>query len=131
MYSHVMYDKYDTALRRGRRAERRAARFLRSLGYTILAANQYVRGGELDLIAREGDCLVFVEVKARWSGRFGPPEAALTPSKRRRLRRAAETYLARHPWCGPVRFDVIALRPGQIVLYRNALEAERPCTRTP
>lgn len=113
----------------GKRAEQQAARYLKRLGYRILKRNHRTRRGELDLVARDGDCLVFVEVKARNSGAFGPPEEALTPTKQRRLWRAAQEYLQAHPWAGPVRFDVVALKSGRIALYRNALEA--PCTRAP
>jgi len=107
----------------GKRAERRAEDFLRRRGYAILVRNYHARGGELDLVAREGDCLVFVEVKARRTRAFGTAEEALTARKRARLRYAARHFLSRHRWDGPVRFDVVALQGGRARLYRNALEA--------
>lgn len=109
---------------RGRRAEERAAEFLRSLGYEIIARNYRWQGGEIDLIARDGDCLVFVEVKARSSRAYGLPEEAITSRKRERLIRTAQHYLRRHPIELPVRFDVVALSQGQARLYRNAFSLE-------
>ena len=109
---------------RGRRAEERAAEFLRSQGYQIIARNYRWQGGEVDLIARDGDWLVFVEVKARSSRTYGLPEEAITPRKRERLIRTAQHYLRRHPTDRPVRFDVVALSQGRARLYRNAFSLE-------
>jgi len=107
---------------KGKVAERQAALYLASRGYTLLVSNYHTRRGEIDLIARDGDCLVFVEVKSRSSDRFGTPEEAITPKKRQRLRWAARHYLMCHPWALDVRFDVVALFQGRITLYQNALE---------
>jgi len=107
---------------RGRIAERHAARFLVQRGYEILVCNYYTARGEIDLVARDRDCLVFVEVKQRSNKRFGSPESALTPVKRRRLWFAAQCYLKAHPWAGAMRFDVVAISGGRLRLYRNALE---------
>ncbi len=107
---------------KGRLAERHAAYFLTQRGYKILEHNYYTARGEIDLVARDGDCLVFVEVKQRTSGRFGSPESALNPVKCKRLWLAAQRYLQVHPWGGDVRFDVVALSSGKLRLYRNALE---------
>ncbi len=112
------------ATERGRRAEERAAEFLRSLGYQIIARNYRWQGGEVDLIARDGDWLVFVEVKARSSRAYGLPEEAITPRKRRRLLRTAQRYLQQHPTDLPVRFDVVALSGGEARLYRNAFPGD-------
>ncbi len=60
-------------------------------------------------MAREGETLCFVEVKARTSDRYGPAVAAVGSVKRRRLARAAALYLVAHPWTGPCRFDVLGL----------------------
>lgn len=109
---------------RGRRAEERAAEFLRSLGYRILARNYRWQGGEIDLIARDGDWLVFVEVKARSSRAYGLPEEAITPQKRHRLLQTARRYLQQHPTELPVRFDVVALSGGEARLYRNAFSSD-------
>jgi putative endonuclease len=94
---------------RGRSAERDAARWLARQGFVVVAVNAATRAGEIDLVAREGDVLCFVEVKARSSDAYGPALAAVGPAKRRRLARAASLWLARHPYDGPCRFDVLAL----------------------
>lgn len=94
----------------GRKAEELARAWLRRRGFRILAVNWRGGGGEIDLVAREGRTLVFVEVKSRRVGAPLPPEAAFTARKRRRLRRAARAFLAVHraPWPA-VRFDLLAL----------------------
>jgi putative endonuclease len=93
----------------GRRAEAIAAAHLERHGLAIVARNFRRRFGELDLIARDGDTLVFVEVRLRTSEAFGGAAASITAAKRARLARAAELYLAtldRVPLC---RFDAILL----------------------
>jgi putative endonuclease len=113
----------------GLRGEAIAQRHLRSLGYEILASNWRSAEGEIDLIARQGEELVFVEVKARASRRYGPPEEAVTPAKQRRLQRTALAYLTANDlhesaW----RVDVIAidLSPSGAVVrlehYPDAIE---------
>ena len=93
----------------GEAAERHAAALLCAAGLTLLCRRYRVRGGEIDLVALDGDTLVFVEVKARRSRRFGVPGEAVTFHKQRRLVAAARTYLREHPHRGPCRFDVIAI----------------------
>lgn len=107
---------------KGKAAERQAAEFLRDQGYIILKANYHTRYGEIDLIAREGDCLVFVEVKQRSSRRFGSPEEAVTVKKQQKLLLSAQHYLQDHPWEQDMRFDMVALERDQCRLYRNAWE---------
>lgn len=94
--------------RHGRLGERAARRFLRRRGLTFLTANFRTPRGEIDLIFREGDCLVFVEVKTRSSEEWTRPAAAVDADKRRRLSRAALDYLQRlgHPQVR-VRFDIV------------------------
>jgi len=98
-------------LLRGRAAEDLAAAHLAGQGLHILARNYRVAGGEIDLIARHGAELVFVEVRSRRSAAFGSAAESVTPSKRRRLLLAAQHYLAtlgqRTP--PPCRFDVISI----------------------
>ena len=96
---------------RGRAAEEVAVRWLETQGYTILERNVVNRGGEIDLIARDGGgVLCFVEVKARASPVFGPAIAAVGPAKRRRLSRAAALHLAtRGLHLTACRFDVLGL----------------------
>jgi putative endonuclease len=103
-------------------AERRAWWFYRLRGYRILARNVWIGGYELDLIVRRGRGLAFVEVKAKGGGRYGDPFEMVTPEKQRRLRQAAETWLARHPESRGLRssFEVIALRDGRLERLRQA-----------
>jgi putative endonuclease len=112
------------ALERGKRAEKQAAAFLRSHGYQIVEENYRWPGGEIDLIARDGDCLVFVEVKTRSSEAFGLPEEAVDEAKQRKLIRTAQRYLLQHPTELNVRFDVVALSGGRARLHPNAFSLE-------
>jgi putative endonuclease len=95
-----------TAPARGRWAEERALRHLAALGFRLEARNVRLAGGEVDLVLRDGDTLVFVEVKARRAR--GTAAAAVSADKRRRLSRAAALWAARRgvpP--GGLRFDVV------------------------
>ncbi len=95
----------------GRRGEDRAAQYLRRRGYRILARNWRCRLGEIDLIALDGDTLVFVEVKTRRGDVFGAPELAVTPRKQRQLTKAALSFImSRKLGHLPGRFDVVAIR---------------------
>ena len=98
------------------RAERRAVWWYRLRGYRILATNAWAGGRELDVVARRGRRLVFCEVKEKAGGRFGDPLEMVDDEKRRRLRHAADAWLARHPEVDglSVSFDVIALRSGRL-----------------
>ena len=94
----------------GKAGEDLACRELSRRGYAILARRYRVRGGELDIVARDGTTLVFVEVKARDDEAFGGGAAAVTGLKRRRIGRLAEEYVARHRLTDvPCRFDVVAI----------------------
>jgi putative endonuclease len=97
-------------------AERRARRWYRLRGWQILGENVWAGGNELDLIVRRGRTLRFVEVKEKRSSRFGDPLEMVTAEKRRRLRRAGESWLAARPDLArlSVGFDVIAVREGRI-----------------
>ena len=92
---------------RGRHAENLAALFLQQQGLKLLARNYRCRFGEIDLIARDGKTLVFVEVRMRASDQFGGAAASITAGKRHKLLRTARHYLAgatRLPAC---RFDAL------------------------
>ncbi len=78
--------------------------------------------GELDIIARDRDTLVFVEVKARTKSGFGGPEGAVTPRKQARLIAAARSYLSTVGSELPVRFDVVTVLPGRVTLYQDAFQ---------
>ena len=102
--------------RSGRRAERRAQWWYRLRGYRVVATNAWVAGYELDLVVRRGRRLVFCEVKAKQVPGFGDPVEMVDERKQRRLRRAAEGWLARHPEAAglDVSFEVIAVRGRRI-----------------
>jgi putative endonuclease len=102
--------------RRGARAERRAALWYRLRGYRLLDRNAWVAGYELDIVARRGRRLVFCEVKEKGGERFGHPLEMVDAEKQRRLRRAAEAWLERHPEARglDISFDVIAVRNGRL-----------------
>lgn len=96
----------------GAEGEALAVRFLKNQGYSIVEQNyRYRRKGEIDIIARDGEYLVFCEVKSRRDESFGPPEYAITPLKQRTIRRIAEAYVfvqgIREQAC---RFDVVTIR---------------------
>jgi putative endonuclease len=102
--------------RRGLRAERRAVWWYRLRGYRILATNAWAGGHELDVIVRRGRRLVFCEVKEKVGDGYGDPLEMVDEEKQRRLTRAAEAWLARHPEAGDltVSFDVVAVRRGRL-----------------
>lgn len=108
--------------RRGEAAESLAADFLRAQGLAISRRNYRCRFGEIDLIAREGTTLVFVEVRQRRSESYGGAAASITAGKRARLLAAARYYLAGRRSLPPCRFDAVLIRgdPPQIEWIRNA-----------
>jgi putative endonuclease len=95
---------------RGRAAEDLAARFLAASGLVVLERNVRLPGGELDLVAREGEVIVFVEVRSRRRGSRFSPEATIDRVKRARLARAADAWLSRRGLpLARCRFDVVAV----------------------
>lgn len=116
----------------GKTGEGLAARHLRGLGYRILARNYRNALGEIDLIADERGTLVFVEVKARRSARYGSPKHALTLRKRRKISMVALAYLKETGRSGAkARFDVVAVSPAagggsRVEVIRNAFELAYP-----
>lgn len=97
----------DNRLDVGREGEALAASYLEAAGYAIVARNVRTKLGEIDLIARDGHVLVFVEVKSRRSERFGRGVDAVDARKQARLRRLAEAYLGTRSGSEAVRFDVV------------------------
>ncbi len=94
----------------GNRGEDQAADFLLAKGYKILARQYRTRFGEIDLIAKDGDEIVFVEVKARQSNHFGYPEEAVTSGKLEKIIQVGEFYLKENAWEHlPFRIDVVAI----------------------
>ena len=101
-------------LRLGNSGEEIAGKFLEKSGYRIIARNYRCKLGEIDIIARDGETLVFIEVKTRTDSAFGSPAAAVTVRKQRQIGKAAQWYLAEHGLHeAPARFDVIAIVRGK------------------
>ena len=122
-------------LRRGRVGESAARRHLRCTGLKFLTANYRTKSSEIDLVFRDGDCLVFVEVKARTKGGWTRPSAAVNQRKRGLLGQAAKEYLRRlgNPET-KFRFDIVEvlLRDGAVSEVRhlpNAFPLTRPKRR--
>ena len=114
----------------GRRGEDAAVAYLKRAGYEIIERNYRCPFGEVDIVAREGGNLVFIEVKSRRSERYGEPEASVGIEKQRKISRISLDYLQKKRLSpGSVRFDVIAVKmqPGsaQIELIKDAFDM--PC----
>ncbi len=114
----------------GTRSERRAAKYLKGLGYRILARNYTCPVGELDLVALDGACIVFVEVRSTETADLTRPAASVDREKQRRLTRLALYYLQRKNLLNhPARFDVLVVswpagvREPTMAHYPNAFEA--------
>ncbi|MBN1135268.1 MAG: YraN family protein [Anaerolineae bacterium] len=111
----------------GAMGEELAARRLLAAGYEILTRNWRCQAGELDLVARQGECLVLVEVRTRRGKALGPPEESITPVKQARLVALAEAYVQAVDWPGDWRIDVVAVeldRGGRLLRvdhYENAV----------
>lgn len=101
--------------------ETAAADFLTGQGYQILARNFYSRFGELDIVAKDENCLVFCEVKYRTGSGHGSPEEAVTPQKLSRMQRTAQYYcICNHiPADTSMRFDVVTILGEEIRHYQN------------
>lgn len=110
---------------RGRSAEDHAERFLERQGLRIVGRNFRRRFGEIDLVARDDDTLVFVEVRKRSHRGFADGAESIDRRKRQRLLRTAEAYLQQQRWTGPVRFDVVVLDARDCIEWlQHAIEAE-------
>ncbi len=104
----------------GAAGEDTACEHLRRCGYRIVARNWRTRLGEIDIVARDGDVLAFVEVKTRRDGAFGGPEAAVGPAKRKRMIAVAGMFLSTHRCELAARFDVVAIEGDSVRLVRDA-----------
>lgn len=94
----------------GRLAEDFALRLLQNKGYKIIDRNFHSRFGEIDIIAMDGPTLVFVEVKARWSQKYGLPEEAVTPQKLYKIRKTSDYFCLTHTGLSKkLRIDVVAI----------------------
>jgi putative endonuclease len=108
----------------GRRAEDAAAALLEGKGYRILERNFFARAGEVDIIARDGEEVVFVEVRARAGMSWGGAAASVIGSKKRRVVTAAKVWLAKTGWEGACRFDVVAQEGEAFEHYEAAFDAD-------
>ncbi len=115
----------------GLRGEKLARDFLENGGYLILETNYRTPHGEIDIIARHKDALVFVEVRSKTTRKFGTPEESITPAKKERMRAAAYDYCQSHDDLPPDwRIDVVVVeidrkdKPSRIELIENAVGEE-------
>ncbi|MBI5665923.1 MAG: YraN family protein [Nitrospirae bacterium] len=113
-------------MRLGERGEGLAVQFLKNKGYKIITQNYKTRIGEIDIIARDGDTLVFVEVKTRESIAYGKPFEAVNYFKKKKISNVAMLYLKKLKEIPPCRFDVVSIfyeqgRP-DCELIRDAFE---------
>ena len=118
-------------IRTGKEGEAIAAGYLAKAGYRIVERNYRCPFGEVDIIAREGGTLAFVEVKSRREGPGGDPKEAMTSRKQRKLSAVALFYLKqKRMFDTPARFDVVAVRIGsdghRVELIRNAFDVNFP-----
>jgi len=115
----------------GKKGEELALRFLKKKGYRIIEKNYVCKMGEMDIIGKEKDTLVFIEVKTRTSTEFGPPQLAVHSSKQRQLSKVALNYLNEKRLNDvKARFDVVAIvleqNREEIDLIRDAFELQYP-----
>jgi putative endonuclease len=108
--------------RQGQRWEGRALAYLKQQGLRLVEANFSCKCGEIDLVMRDGEDLVFVEVRQRAGTGHGGAAASITPAKIARLVHAAQFYLLRFAEVPACRFDVVAIDGDQIEWLRNAIE---------
>jgi len=111
----------------GTRGEEIATAYLKKRNYKVLETNYRCRCGEIDIIARDGSVLVFVEVKTRRTASYGPPQLSVTPFKQRQISKAALTYLAKNRLMESfARFDVIGVllrdNPPQVDHIKDAFD---------
>jgi putative endonuclease len=105
----------------GQAWEQVARRHLERHGLTLVEANFTCKGGEIDLIMRDGETVVFVEVRQRADRHHGGAAASITATKEARLVIAAQVYLQRYPAMPPCRFDVVAIDGDQLDRLKNCI----------
>lgn len=113
-------------MNRGAQAEQWAAQYLSRHGLKLVEQNYRSRYGEIDLIMRDGESLVFVEVRLRRNTDFGGAAASIDARKQQRIIRTAQQYLAGLPHTPPCRFDAVLMgdaQGGQVAWLKNAFEA--------
>ena len=120
LYSKMLSESQNT----GYKAEENALSFLIRQGLKVVERNFRCRFGEIDLIMRDGDVLVFVEVRKRKNGFFGGALASISTSKQRRLVSTARFYLSRTSFLPSCRFDVVAFDGNECQWLKNVIEVE-------
>ncbi|GAB3980090.1 YraN family protein [Spirosoma terrae] len=106
----------------GKQGEAAAVRFLQENGYEIVATNYRYQHAEIDLIAKKGKLLVFVEVKTRSNLSYGQPEEFVSYTKAKLVMKAAEHYVFAHDWLHDIRFDIVAVTLAGANLRINHIE---------
>ncbi len=115
----AMRATYETGIK----GEELAEQFLTGKGMICLERRHREKAGEIDLIMKDGNTFVFVEVKTRFSGEAGQGLSAVTPAKQRRIARSAVLYLMKHGWLREkMRFDVIEINQKGIIHIPNAFQ---------
>lgn len=105
----------------GSEQERIAAEYLKECGYEILECNYRCKLGEIDIVARDGAYLVFVEVKYRKNLKMGSPLEAVNTAKQQKIRKVCQWYLMEKRFNDvPIRFDVVGILEKEITLIKNA-----------
>ena len=105
----------------GRAGEKKALEFLKKQGYSILETNFKTRLGEIDIIAKEGEYLVFIEVKTRSSDEYGQPSEAVNFKKQEKYFKVSLEYLQKNKLLNaPCRFDVVEITDGKINIIKDA-----------
>lgn len=108
----------------GAEGEKLISEYIQKLGMRVLERNYHFGHEEIDIIARDGDTVAFIEVKTRTSDRFGRPEEAVTKAKQRAIVRTAMGYMkVKRLFESRVRFDVAAVMNGEIRYIKNAFDA--------
>jgi putative endonuclease len=114
----------DSTVLRGAAAESAAAQLLAAAGYRIVERNFRCKAGEIDIVARDRDVLVFVEVRSRSDDEHGGAVEMISRQKQQQVARVARYYLAaRAPAFDECRFDVVAITGGEPILLKNAFRA--------
>lgn len=103
----------------GDKGEDLAVSELEKSGYKIIERNFRTRFGEIDIIARDADVLVFVEVKAKTSSRFGSPAEMVTKRKQFKIKNTAQCYISDTGYAGPWRIDVVSIEGKNITIIKN------------
>lgn len=104
----------------GNSAEEKAVQFLIAKNYQILHQNWRYKHAEIDIIAKDFETIVFVEVKYRKNSNFGFPESFVTKNKIKKMHQAAQAFIDEHNWEGELRFDIIAIEANNIEHFIDA-----------